>query len=232
MRRFELDKTPKRPVFRGIWDFGKGYAHLRNGQHEAANKMLARVEEAAGSLPASEGFRGHSPAKLLGVLGGILRAEIDRNEGRIAKAIGALEKAVAIEDNLQYDEPEPLNFSARHWLGDVLLEAGRPADAEVVFRAALNDHPKNGWSLYGLEQGAACAGANVRGRRGARSLRESLDALGYVDTRSGLLIVSGLLFLNSGLSSCFGGIIKNLERTDQRLGTPRGRLRFRLSSCL
>jgi hypothetical protein len=33
-----------------------------------------------------------------------------------------------------------------------LLEAGRPADAEAVYRASLVDHPNNGWSLLGLEQ--------------------------------------------------------------------------------
>ena len=63
-----------------------------------------------------------------------------------------LENAVELEDGLRYDEPEPLNFSARHWLGDALLEANRPGEAETVFREALSDHPRNGWCLLGLEQ--------------------------------------------------------------------------------
>jgi hypothetical protein len=33
-----------------------------------------------------------------------------------------------------------------------LIEAGRFADAERVYRAELEDHPKNGWSLFGLQQ--------------------------------------------------------------------------------
>ena len=41
----ELDKTPNRPVFRAMWDFGKGYAHLRKGRHDEAVKRLARVEK-------------------------------------------------------------------------------------------------------------------------------------------------------------------------------------------
>jgi TolA-binding protein len=57
---------------------------------------------------------------------------------------------VETEDSLRYDEPEPLNFSARHWLGAALLDAGRPTEAEVVYRAALADHPNNGWSLLGF----------------------------------------------------------------------------------
>jgi tetratricopeptide (TPR) repeat protein len=84
--------------------------------------------------------------------GGILGGEILREEGDLAGAISAQETAVSWEDQLRYDEPEPLNFTARHWLGATLLEAGRPADAEAVYRASLVDHPNNGWSLLGLEQ--------------------------------------------------------------------------------
>ena len=87
-------------------------------------------------------------------------------DGNHDEAIRLLEEAVEIEDGLRYDEPEPLNFSARHWLGAILLEADRPGEAESVFRAALEDHPKNGWSLYGLRdalkaQGNATAAAVV-----------------------------------------------------------------------
>ena len=63
-----------------------------------------------------------------------------------------------IEDGLRYDEPEPLNFSARHWLGDALMDAGRFEDAAGVFEAALRDHPHNGWSLFGLAQSLRAQG--------------------------------------------------------------------------
>jgi hypothetical protein len=53
---------------------------------------------------------------------------------------------------LQYDEPEPLPFSAWHWLGAALVEAQRFEDAEKAYRADLKDHPLNGWSLLGLQQ--------------------------------------------------------------------------------
>ena len=38
-----------------------------------------------------------------------------------------LEQAVVLEDGLRYDEPEPLNFSVRQWLGALLLELNRRA---------------------------------------------------------------------------------------------------------
>ena len=61
-----------------------------------------------------------------------------------------------VQDDLEYSEPEPLPFAARHWLGAALLDAERYADAERVYRAELAVHPHNGWSLVGLK--AALAG--------------------------------------------------------------------------
>ena len=55
-----------------------------------------------------------------------------------------------VEDQLEYSDPEPLPFSARHWLGAALLEVERYADAERVYREELEDHPHNGWSRLGL----------------------------------------------------------------------------------
>ena len=157
----ELDRVPENPIFRGLWEFSRGYAHLRQGHADSAAVYLARVESAAQSLPDSVQYRGHPASDLLGVVGGILRGEALRQEKKLAEAISVLERAVAIEDSLRYDEPEPLNFSARHWLGAALLEAGRPADAERVYRASLEDHPRNGWSLFGLEQALRAQGKTV-----------------------------------------------------------------------
>lgn len=146
------DNAPNAPLLRGIWDFAVGYAHLRTGDVAAARTHLAAVRSAADGAAADTNFRGHPADQLLGTVGGILGGEILREEGDLAGAISAQETAVSWEDQLRYDEPEPLNFTARHWLGATLLEAGRPADAEAVYRASLVDHPNNGWSLLGLEQ--------------------------------------------------------------------------------
>ena len=61
-----------------------------------------------------------------------------------------LEKAIETEDALAYDEPPPWHVPARQNLGAILLAAGKPADAEKVYRADLDVYPWNGWSLYGL----------------------------------------------------------------------------------
>ena len=137
---------------RGLWEFAQGYAHLRTGDVDSAKDYLQRVfrrvetvTERFGDPPVS-----NSGNQVLGTVAAILEGEIHRDAGELGEAIAALERAVKLEDALEYSEPEPLPFAARHWLGAVLLEGGRLADAERVYRKALEDHPDNGWSLFGL----------------------------------------------------------------------------------
>lgn len=167
-----LTNAPESAVFRGLWDFARGYAHLHSGVADSASHYLSRVEEAAGTNPDAQ-FRGHSAGDLLGIVGGILRSEIHREAGELAEAIRALEAAVEMEDGLRYDEPEPLPFSARHWLGALHLEAGQPAAAEAVYLADLEKHPRNGWSLYGLAQALEADGRAEEAVRVRQRLDES-----------------------------------------------------------
>jgi tetratricopeptide (TPR) repeat protein len=147
---------PRADVSAGIFDFAQGYALLRLGKvaesEEARDKVLKAAETSRGS------FRGHPANRMLGIVGGILDGEIRRQRGDLSGAITALEAAAKHEDELVYDEPEPLPFSARHWLGAALLEAGRHADAEAVYRRELESHPFNGWSLTGLRQALVALG--------------------------------------------------------------------------
>ena len=140
----------------GLWDFAQGYAHLRNGDADFARVYLDRVLKLAGETRAR--FRFDSAELLLKTVGGILEGELRRAGGHLHAAVESFERAVEIEDRLEYSEPEPLPFAARHWLGAALLEAGRPADAERVYRAELEDHPSNGWSLLGLRQALRAQG--------------------------------------------------------------------------
>ncbi|MBA3269411.1 MAG: hypothetical protein H0T71_02800 [Acidobacteria bacterium] len=145
-----VTKRPEREVPAAVWDFAQGYAYLRKNQTDFARVYLARVQKTADTSKAE--FRTHPARQLLGVLGGILEGEIARAAGDGPAAIAAFERAVTADDALEYDEPEPLPFPARHWLGAALLEAKRFAEAERVYTEDLKDHPHNGWSLSGLQQ--------------------------------------------------------------------------------
>jgi tetratricopeptide (TPR) repeat protein len=136
----------------GVWEFAYGYASLRSGQPDAAAAHLASLGYLAEHSVAIFSSSARHPARrVLGLLAGILEGEIARASGDVPAAITAFERAVALDDELEVDEPEPLPFPARHWLGAVLLEAGRPVDAERVYREDLRQHPHNGWALLGLQ---------------------------------------------------------------------------------
>jgi tetratricopeptide (TPR) repeat protein len=151
-----ITNRPSNAVSAGLWDFGHGYAQLRLGNRDEAKSYLAKVQETARTSKAS--FRMHDARRLLGTVAGILEGEILRAEGDLNAAIAAFERAVVLDDELDYDEPEPLPFAARHWLGAALLEAKRFADAERVYTDELLDHPHNGWSLIGLQQALRAQG--------------------------------------------------------------------------
>ena len=146
----EVKARPSRPVPAGLWDFAQGYAHLRTGQADMARVYLGRVRKGA-ETPKAE-FRDHPASRLLGLVADLLEGEILRGEHQTDAAIARFESAVAHDDALEYDEPEPLPFPARHWLGAALIEAKRFEDAERVYREDLKQHPRNGWSLLGLRQ--------------------------------------------------------------------------------
>jgi hypothetical protein len=154
----ELTRAPTHPVHQGLWAFARGHAHLRFDRPDSARAYLARVDSLARHTPFSRMFRVHRPAHLLGVVGGILRGELLRVEGRGDEAAAAFREAARLEDALVYDEPEPLPFAVRDWLGTLLLEQGKPADAERAFREGLERRPHNGWSLAGLEQALRAQG--------------------------------------------------------------------------
>ena len=144
----EVTERPGQEASGGLWDFAQGYAHLRNGDADFARVYLDRVKKLAETTTAH--FRFDDAKLLLNAVGAILEGEIHHDAGNLPAATASFERAVKVEDDLAYSEPEPFPFAARHWLGAALLEAER------VYREELADHPHNGWSLFGLK--AALAG--------------------------------------------------------------------------
>ena len=155
----ELTTRPQEDIAAGVWEFAHGYAKLRTGQPEPAAVHLATLTKIGEASTAVTYFGSRHPARrLLAVLAALLEGEIARGAGNTAAALAAFERAVALDDELEVDEPEPLPFPARHWLGAALLEVGRGADAERVYRDDLVQHPRNGWALRGLQLALAAQG--------------------------------------------------------------------------
>ena len=80
----------------------------------------------------------------------VLEGEIAHRQGDYQKAIDFLKKAVAKEDQLNYNEPPDWFFSVRHILGDVYLKAEQYANAEKIYKEDLLEFKENGWALMGL----------------------------------------------------------------------------------
>ena len=150
------DERPEGTISGGMWDFAKGYAHLKAGEADFAQVYLQRVLTTADTSQAT--FRFHPARHILGVLGGILEGEIYWEKEEKEKGLAAFHRAVAIEDSMAYDEPEPVPFAARHWLGAVQMEMEDFEAAEKSYEEELADHPKNGWSLFGLREAMKAQG--------------------------------------------------------------------------
>ncbi len=79
-----------------------------------------------------------------------MSAEILAKQGRFEESIPLLKQAIAIEDQLNYNEPPDWFFSVRHNLGNVQLQAGLFEEAIETYQEDLQRLPKNGWALNGL----------------------------------------------------------------------------------
>jgi tetratricopeptide (TPR) repeat protein len=138
----------------GLWHFSRGLAELRTGRPDFARaelRQLSRITQAT-SEDATYSFPSHRRVDILGTAEGLLEGELAASEGRYDDAVRVLEAAAVLEDNFPYSEPEVWPLPVLQTLGAVLLEAGRPADAERAYRQELVDHVENGWSLYGLAE--------------------------------------------------------------------------------
>jgi len=134
-----------------IWHYARGRAYAALGDAERAERELEQVHT-LGVDPSLDGLRMEFNASrdLVALAESVLTGYVAAAEGRWDDAARALREAVRREDALLYGEPPEWSVPARQDLGAILLQAGRPLDAEQAFRDDLARFPENGWSLRGL----------------------------------------------------------------------------------
>jgi tetratricopeptide (TPR) repeat protein len=128
----------------------RGIAYAAKGDTEAARTEQAAYVEASRLVPDDEMFGNNSCQALLKIASPMVEGEILVREGKVDEGLAQLRAAVTAEDSLHYDEPPGWILPVRHSLGANLMQAGRYAEAEQVYRDDLARLPENGWSLYGL----------------------------------------------------------------------------------
>jgi tetratricopeptide (TPR) repeat protein len=138
------------PITTALWHYARGVAYAAKNQIDQARAEESAFLAAKQAVPEKSFFRKTSAAKYLGIAEKMLAGEILYREKKVDEAISALRVAVEREESLHYTEPPNWIFPVRHALGATLLDAGRYADAETVYREDLKKYPENGWSLYGL----------------------------------------------------------------------------------
>jgi tetratricopeptide (TPR) repeat protein len=143
----------------GVWHYARGVAFNGKGQAAEARRELGALETLIQNVPPERSIAFFFRARnLLQLAANVLAGEIAAKGGDVAGAERLLRAAVAEQDTHWFTEPPPWYFPVRQALGAVLLQAGRAADAEQVYREDLKRNPGNGWSLYGLAQSLRAQG--------------------------------------------------------------------------
>ena len=134
----------------GMWTYARGLAFAAQGDMQSASLALDSVRAMASRLPADM-IIGVNPAPaLLQLASEVLAGRIAAEQGQFDRAITHLRTAVRLEDEFKYIEPPAWYHPTRNMLGETLLAAGRPQEAEAAFREDLRYVPETGWSLDGL----------------------------------------------------------------------------------
>ncbi len=147
------------PYLSGMLSYVMGSAHVAKGHMGPAQAELQNIRDQIAADDVDEYNVGPTPAShVLNLAMHALLGEIEEANGNLDAAIMHYGHAVDYEDNLNYTEPPDWNQSMRLYQGAALLDAGRAAEAEEVYREDLEWNQQNGWSTFGLYQAQEAQG--------------------------------------------------------------------------
>jgi tetratricopeptide (TPR) repeat protein len=157
----EPEPPPLSAYLTGMWHYARGTAFLGKGQMNEAEQELAKVAETMKDKSLDQPlFSPNTGRNIMSIAQDVLAGNIAAAKKNYDEAVMHLEHAVRLEDALVYTEPAEFHYPPRQALGAVLLEAGRPAEAETVYWEDLRGNKENGWSLFGLMQALKAQGKN------------------------------------------------------------------------
>ena len=139
-------------LLEGTWRLGRGMALVATGRLPGAEGERQALLTLTKQFRRSKNQQDKLERDLLKIAERLLAGQIEAQRRRHDEAIKTLREATKIEDSLQGAEPPHWALPVRHYLGPVLLLAGRAPEAEAEYRADLKWYPENGWRLFGLLQ--------------------------------------------------------------------------------
>jgi tetratricopeptide (TPR) repeat protein len=140
------------PISHALRHYARAVAFAAKDQVADAEKEQALFLAARGRVPKEATFGNNAASDILDVAEHLMAGEILYRAGKVDSGLATLREAVAREDKLRYDEPPDWIQPVRHAYGAALMQSGRFAEAEAVFREDLQKLPENGWALFGLMQ--------------------------------------------------------------------------------
>lgn len=141
--------------------YARGVAFSATGRIAEAEAERRLFGEAVARVPETRMLFNNTCTDILAIASAMLDGELEYRKGDHDAAFAALERSIERDDSLPYDEPWGWMQPTRHAYGALLLERGRVAEAEAVYRADLGlddtlpravQHPGNVWSLHGLHE--------------------------------------------------------------------------------
>lgn len=159
----------------GIHHFARALAFARTDRAAEAAREIDELAIAHDLAVRDAGTLKNANAlwSLLAIARRIAEAEQAAAAGDAARAIDRARAAVSLEAALEADEPPAWPLPARHFLGALLLEQGRAADARRVYEQDLRIHPANGWALAGLAASLRHAGRERQAAEAARRFEQA-----------------------------------------------------------
>jgi tetratricopeptide (TPR) repeat protein len=150
------DKGPEHesPFTRGAWRYARAMAFTARNRIPEAEMELAELNKllADETMKGQVTFSANTGHAILRIAPEVIMGEIAARRKDWDAAVLHLDRAVRYEDALIYQEPPDWHSPVRLNLAAVLLEAGRPDEAEAVLWEDLKKNPENGWALAGLVQ--------------------------------------------------------------------------------
>jgi tetratricopeptide (TPR) repeat protein len=151
---------PSQPVTTVEWHYARALAAANISKAEQARNELAALKAAAPAMAkiTTNSTGPHNSEVIPQMMSEIVEARLARAQHQNDTAIEHLQKAVSLEDTLDYNEPPDWLAPTHESLGAALLQAGKPTQAEAIFREDLKRNPRNPRSLFGLAEALKAEG--------------------------------------------------------------------------